>query len=106
MLTAARYSPNNNNRSYGGPILKPPAHRNYIAGVTRIGKTGKQKSRSESKVIGFSSASLFPERKWEAVTQGRTRGTDHSTRRRTQGVGTVKVLEDKRDRGCIADTFT
>ena len=32
------------------------------------------KSRSEEKVVGFSSASLFPRRKWEAVTQGGTRG--------------------------------
>ena len=32
-----------------------------------------QKSRSEEKVVSFSSASLFPARKWEAVTQGGTR---------------------------------
>ena len=31
-----------------------------------------QKSRSEEKVVGFSSASIFPARKWEAVTQGGT----------------------------------
>ena len=31
-----------------------------------------QKSMSEEKVVGFSSASLFPTRKWEAVTQGGT----------------------------------
>ena len=29
-----------------------------------------QKSRNEEKVEGFSSASLFPARKWEALTQG------------------------------------
>ena len=28
-----------------------------------------QKSRSEVNVVGFRSASLFPARKWEAVTQ-------------------------------------
>ena len=31
-----------------------------------------QRSRSEEKVVGFSSASLFPVRKWEAATQGET----------------------------------
>ena len=31
-----------------------------------------QKSRSEEKVVGFRLASLFPVRKWEAVTQGGT----------------------------------
>ena len=31
-----------------------------------------QKSRSEEKVVGFSSASLFPTRKWKPVTQGGT----------------------------------
>ena len=35
-------------------------------------KDKTQKSRSEEKVVGFSSASLFPTRKWEAVTQGGT----------------------------------
>ena len=31
-----------------------------------------QKSRNEEKVVGFSFASIFPTRKWEAVTQGGT----------------------------------
>ena len=53
-----------------------------------------RKSRSEEKVVSFSAASLFPARKGDAVTQG---GTDHLTRRRTQGAGTVKGWEDKRD---------
>ena len=57
-------------------------------------------------MVGFSSASLFPARRWEAVTQGGTRGIDHPIRRKTQGVGIMKGLEDKRDRGCIPDTFT
>ena len=35
------------------------------------------KSRSEEKVVGFSSASLFPARKREAVTQDGTRGIEH-----------------------------
>ena len=30
------------------------------------------KSRSEEKVVGFGSASIFPARKWEAVAQGGT----------------------------------
>ena len=38
------------------------------------------KSRSEDKVVGFSSASLFLTRKREALTQGKTRGIDHLTR--------------------------
>ena len=40
------------------------------------------KSRSEEKVVGFTSGSLFPARKREAV--------NHLTRRKTQGVGIVK----------------
>ena len=36
-----------------------------------------QKSRSEEKVMGFSSVSLFPTRKREAVTQGRTMLVNH-----------------------------
>ena len=49
--------------------------------------------------MGFSSASLFPERKREAVTQGGTRGIDHPTRRKTQGAGIYKGWEGKIDRG-------
>ena len=64
------------------------------------------KSRNEEKVVGFSSAFLFPGRKQEAVTQGGTRGIDHPIRRRTQGDGIVKGREDKRDRGLIPDAFT
>ena len=59
-----------------------------------------------NKVVGSSSASLFTARKKEAVTQGGTRGIDHPTRKRTQGVGIVKGWEDNRDRGGIPDTFT
>ena len=33
------------------------------------------KSRSEEKVVGFSSALVFPARKWVAVTQGGTMET-------------------------------
>ena len=54
-----------------------------------------RKSRSEEKVVSFSSASLFPAKKWEAVTQGGTREIDHLMRRRTQGASIVKGLEDK-----------
>ena len=40
-------------------------------------KERKTWKRSEKKVMGFSSASLFPSRKQEGVTQGRTRGIEH-----------------------------
>ena len=42
-----------------------------------------QRSRSEKKVVDFSSASRFPTRKWVAVTQDGTRGIYYPTRRRT-----------------------
>ena len=46
--------------------------RYYIVGGSE-GKDRKTwKSRSEVKVVGFSSGSLFSTRKWEAVTQGET----------------------------------
>ena len=48
------------------------------------------KSKSEEKVVGFSSVFLFPTRKQEAVTQGKTRGIEHLMRRITQGAGMVK----------------
>ena len=57
-------------------------------------------------MVGFSSAPLFPTRKWEAVTQGGTRGIDHPTWRRTQGAGIVKGWKDKQDCRPIPDTFT
>ena len=50
-------------------------------------------------MVGFSSASLFPARKWEADTQGGTRVIGHSTRRITQRAGLVKRYR------CILDTF-
>ena len=56
-----------------------------------------RQSRSEKKVASFSSASLFPARKREAVTQGGTMVTDHLTRRRNQGAGRAKGWEDKND---------
>ena len=65
-----------------------------------------RKSRHEEKVVGFSSVTLFPARKLEAVIQGGTRGIGHPTRRKTQGDGIVKGWEDKRDLGRIPDTFT
>ena len=51
------------------------------------------KSRSEEKVVFFISASLFPPRKQEADKQGGTRGINHPTQKRTQGVSTVKGWE-------------
>ena len=46
-------------------------------------------------MVGISSESLFSTRKWEAVTQGGTRGIDHLMRRRSQGASIVKGWEDK-----------
>ena len=66
----------------------------------------RKENRSKEKVVGFSSASLFPARKREALTQGGTRGIDHLTQRRNQEAGVVKGWEDKRDSGSIQDTFT
>ena len=59
-----------------------------MLGVQEKRKTWK--IRSEEKVVGFSSASLFPARKWEAVSQGGTMAIDHLSWRRTQGVGIIK----------------
>ena len=64
-----------------------------------------RKSMSEEKVVGFSSASLFPARKRDVITQGGDRGIDHSMRRKTQGDGTVKGWEGKRDRRCVPGRF-
>ena len=46
----------------------------YIAGGGQEKRKDRKtrKSRSEEKMVGFISASLFPTRKWEAVTQGGT----------------------------------
>ena len=76
----------------------------YHWGVRGRRKIGK--SRIEEKLVSFSSASLFPVRKWEAITQGGTRGIDHPMQRKTGGAAIVKSWEDKRDRGHIPDTFT
>ena len=43
-------------------------------GVRRRGKTGKHGKVGVEKVVGFNPASLFPEKKREAITQGGTRG--------------------------------
>ena len=58
-----------------------------------------QKSRSEEKVVDFSSASLFTARKQEAVTNM----INHPMQRKTQGVSIIKGWEDKQDLGCIPD---
>ena len=73
--------------------------------VRRRGKRKTQKSKREEKVVGFTSASIFLVRKREAVTHGGTRRADHLTRRRTQETSIVKGWEDKRNRGCLLDTF-
>ena len=43
-----------------------------LGGEEKRKDTKTWKSRSEEKGVGFSLASLFPARKWEAVTQGGT----------------------------------
>ena len=70
-----------------------------------------QKTRDEERVVLFSSASLFPVRKWEAVTHGgnhRDRPPDAEDRlpEGEENPGIVKGWEDKRDSWCIPDTFT
>ena len=76
-----------------------------------------RKKKSEEKVVGFSSASLFPTRKREAVPHNEagsshpgwnyeTKGINYLMRRKTQEAGIVKYWEDKRDRERIPDTFT
>ena len=65
-----------------------------------------RKSRSEKKVVSFSSASLFSARKRGAVTRAGIRVIYHQKWRKTQGAGIVKDWKDKRDRGCILHTFT
>ena len=56
--------------------------------------------------MNFSSASLFPARKWEADTQGGTRRIYHPTRKRTQGADIVKGWAAKQNQERIPDTFT
>ena len=65
-----------------------------------------QKWRSGEKVVCFSLASLFPPKKWEAITQIEIRGTDHLMQRKTQRAGIVKGWEDKPKHGCIPNIFT
>ena len=60
-----------------------------------------RKSRREEKVVGFSSASLFPTRRQEVETTG----IDPLIWRITQGAS-IKGWEDKRDCGHIPYTFT
>ena len=74
----------------------------YIAGGQEMRKDRKTRKSREEKMVGFSSASLFPARKREAVSQGGP-GIGDPTWRKTQGAGTVKGYEYKRDRGCIPD---
>ena len=70
----------------------------------RRGKTGKYGKVGVRESDGFwlSLPILLKER----VTQGGTRGIGHPTWRRTQGTGMLKGWDDKRDQGCIPDTFT
>ena len=56
-------------------------------------------------MVDFSSASIFPARKRETITQGGTNGIHNPTRKRTQGAGIVKDWKEKRDRRRISDTF-
>ena len=54
-------------------------------------------------MVGFSSASLFPKREWEAVTKSGTKGIDHLMQRETQGADIIKGLEEKQDHRGIPD---
>ena len=88
-------------------LLRSNHSRHNIAGGYEKRKDIKtRRSRSEEKVVGFSSTSLFPTRKREAVTQNGTRGIYHLMWRRTQGTGIIKGREDKRDHERIPETFT
>ena len=59
-------------------IIKEEPQQAALKGTISLEGSGEEerqesrKSRSEEKVVGFSSASLFPVRKREAVTQGET----------------------------------
>ena len=64
-----------------------------------------RKSRNKEKLVRFSSFSLFPVRKREAVNVWNP-AIDHPTRRITQGLGIIKCWEDRPDLGRIPDTFT
>ena len=76
-----------------------------IAGGQKRKDRKTMKSRSEEKVVGFSSASLFPARKREAVTQAGTRGIDHPMWRKTQGACIVKGWKNIQDCGRTSYTF-
>ena len=64
-----------------------------------------RKSRSEEKVVGFSSAFLFPARKQESHPEW-NQGDKPPDAEENPGSGIVKSWEDKQDRGRIPDTFT
>ena len=84
---------NDNNNIY---IIKELTQHATLKGTILLGgqETRKarksQKSRSEEKLEGFSSAFLFPARIREAVTRVETTGIDHPTWRITRGTGIVK----------------
>ena len=92
----------------------------YYYGVTPVGNTqryyiaqrlGGEEKREKTgkkweKVVGFSSGSLFPARKREAVTQGVIGEIDYPTWRRTQGAVILKGWKGKWVHGRIVDTFT
>ena len=81
-------------------IIKELSQQAALRGTISLGCREKRKyrkarkSRSEEKVVGFSSVSLYPARKREAVTQGGTREIDHPMRRKTQRAGIAKGWED------------
>ena len=85
-------------------------HRPDIRFKSHVRKVFEKEENKEKyelrEVVGFSSASIFPARKREAVNQNGTRGMDHLMRRRTPGAGIGKDWEDKRDHGRIPDAFT
>ena len=67
----------------------------YRWGVQEKRKERKTQRRSEEKVVGFRSDSLFLSRKREAVTQGVTKGIDHPMRRRSKTAGAFHIHSRK-----------
>ena len=56
-------------------------------------------------MVGFRSVSLFPARKWGAVTQGGTRGIDHQTRREAQELVSSKARRTSNNTGAFKIHF-
>ena len=78
-----------------------------IGGGRRRGKTVQHhKVEVKRKWWVLAQPPLFPARKRKVVIWVETTIIDHPTRRITRGAGIVKDWENKRDHGCIPETFT